>query len=129
MARKTKLARAKALADKHCSAHFQGQPCAVCGSTVGTVGHHIVTRSVGFLRHDPENILPLCVEHHTGGNMAPHSTSSKAQHRFEEFIRRKYPGRFEWLQELRHGKTILTAEDYEAEARYWKNRKADEDGN
>ena len=128
MARKTRLARAKALADKHCSAYFQGKPCAVCGTTIGTVGHHIVTRSVGFLRHYELNILPLCQEHHTGCDKAPHSMSKNARERFQTFLETDCQERMDYLAEHRHDRTIPTAEDYEAKAAFWKEM-GEADGN
>ena len=119
---KTKLARAKALADKHCAAYFQGRPCAVCGTTIGTVGHHIVTRSVGFLRHHGFNLIALCDKHHNSGDMAPHSTLMRARNRFTDFLTSQCPIRMEWLAKHRHDKTIPTAEDYLEMAEYWKGR-------
>jgi len=119
---KTKLARAKRLADKHCSAYFQGKPCAVCGTTIGTVGHHIIPRLIGCLRHHEFNLIPLCSEHHCGGFMAPHSTSAEAQKRFEKFLRTRFAAKMGWLDRCRYGLTIPTTEDYLERAEYWKGR-------
>jgi len=39
--------------------------CAICGKSEGKLDcHHLVSRSVGVLRHDPRNGILLCPLHH-----------------------------------------------------------------
>ena len=55
---KSKRIENRALLDR-----FQGLPCEICGTTYGTVGHHVTTKKAGG--HDlPNNLMPLCQIHH-----------------------------------------------------------------
>lgn len=50
--------------DKDLLSSYRNKPCLVCGSTNGTVAHHIKT--VGSGGDDiPENLMCLCFKHHT----------------------------------------------------------------
>lgn len=44
---------------------FRDKRCAICGTTRGTVGHHLRKRSTHpALRMDRANVMPLCLRHH-----------------------------------------------------------------
>jgi hypothetical protein len=53
----------KRVVDKKLLNSFHGKPCVICGSTIGTVGHHIQTRGA---RGDDseENLIAVCQFHH-----------------------------------------------------------------
>jgi len=123
MARKTRLARAKALADKHCFAYFRGLPCVVCGTTYQTCGHHIIPKSRSLRhRHSTENIIPLCPSHHTfGGDLCAHSQSSLAVGRFLDWLKANLPKQYQWVQEHERDKCTFKAGEFEDIAQYWKD--------
>ena len=51
---------------------FHNVPCLICGREEGTAGHHV--RNQGTVKIDELwNVMPLCVEHHTGGRYAVHN--------------------------------------------------------
>ncbi len=67
---------------------FKGKPCAICGTTINTCGHHIITRKFIPLRHDLRNIIPLCISHHGFGNdIATHSSYAPAQEKFRQWLK------------------------------------------
>ena len=67
-------------ADKAFMPQFVGKPCAICGTTYLTCGHHVVEKSLSsYYRHAPRNIVVLCTTHHKYGNdIAPHSKNPLA---------------------------------------------------
>lgn len=83
---------------------FRGQPCAICGATDGTVGHHIIPKSRSkALRFDINNIIVLCPGHHTmGGDMAPHSMSQMVMERYIEWFKVNRTGQWLWAIENEH---------------------------
>ena len=102
--RKKKSANDKSYRNKADSlfmSQFRGQPCRVCGTTEGTCGHHVVSKSRSkALRYDTRNIIILCQAHHTWSNeMAPHSTNQLAVERFIEWFRLACPEQHSWLAE------------------------------
>ena len=98
---------------------MNGQPCLVCKTTNGTVGHHMVPKSRSSkLRFTLANIIPLCPKHHTMGDvMAAHSLCSLVVERFTEWLRTEHPDRYAWYleHEYDHGKY-----DYRASYEYLK---------
>ena len=91
-------------ADNLFMSQFRGKPCEVCKTTVGTCGHHIVSKSRSkALRYDFRNIIVLCPSHHTLGNdLAPHSTNQLAVERFCEWFKEEFPIRHWWIKEHEH---------------------------
>ena len=85
-------------ADQLFMVQFRGEPCAVCGKTQGTVGHHIVNKARSkALRYDINNIIVLCQGHHMfSGELAPHSTNTLAVARFIDWMRENKRGQMEW---------------------------------
>ena len=69
------------------SEHFRGRPCIVCGTRVGTAGHHLIGRDNKLFRHDLNNLVALCPLHHIWGaehngtegykNMSAHGTPAR----------------------------------------------------
>jgi len=88
-------------ADELFMVRFRGCSCRVCGTTKGTVGHHIVPRSRSkALRYDGRNIIVLCQAHHTMGNdMAPHSTNQLAVERFVDWFKDNQYDQYKWIKE------------------------------
>ena len=80
---------------------FRGKPCEVCGSTQGTVGHHIVSRARSkALRYDLHNIIVLCMGHHKFSmEMAPHSPSQVVVERFINWFKENKPEQWAWTRE------------------------------
>jgi hypothetical protein len=91
-------------ADNIFMAQFRGQPCEISGETVGTCGHHIVSKSRSkALRYDKRNIIVVAPKHHTMGNdMAPHSTNQLAVERFLNWFKENHPERHAWIVENEH---------------------------
>ena len=69
--------------------------CEVCGKPA-VCGHHFIGRKNKLLRWFLDNIIPLCLEHHTSGNFSAH-LSPKA---FKEYMIKKRG--LEWLNKLHH---------------------------
>jgi len=83
---------------------FRGEPCAVCGSTQGTVGHHIVSQARSkALKFDKRNIIVLCPSHHKFGmDMAPHSPSQVVVERFIDWFKENRPEQWQWTRDHEH---------------------------
>lgn len=86
---------------EHFMAQFRGQPCAICGITQRTCGHHLVSR-----RRCPshivseQNIIVLCPLHHQFSNdIAPHSSNSLAVQRFLDWVEVNRPSQYWWMRE------------------------------
>lgn len=57
------LKKNKRIVDRALLDSYHNKPCEVCGTTYGTVGHHIKTKKTGG--HDLGiNLLALCQKHH-----------------------------------------------------------------
>ena len=80
---------------------FRGQPCAVCGSRVGTAGHHVVSQARSkALKFDKRNIIVLCRGHHmTSNELAPHSSNQMAVTRFVEWFKANHAEQYAWIKE------------------------------
>lgn len=79
--------------------HMQ-RVCAVCGTSDGQLhAHHIVSRVVTHLRHDPENGLLLCATHH---NFDPEISPHAGPIGFSEWLKEHYPAKFELALTKRH---------------------------
>jgi hypothetical protein len=66
---------------------YRGRPCAICGTTRGTVGHHIESR-----QRRPDlidklcNIIALCPDHHLYSNVMSAHGPYEAMRRFETWL-------------------------------------------
>lgn len=89
----------KLRADEAFMLAYRGKPCAVCGVTQNTVGHHLVPKGrCPVHRYTPVNILPLCPLHHTfSPEMAPHSMNPLAVRRFLIWLKERHPMRYDWM--------------------------------
>ena len=107
---KTKLERDRAnvgsklwrnKADAEITRLYSGQPCAVCGTTAHTCGHHLIPKGrCSAHRHTLCNILPLCIAHHSmGGEIAAHSTSALVIRRFISWLIENRVDTWKWMQE------------------------------
>ena len=98
-------------------ARFRGRTCAICGTTQGTCGHHLVSKQRCPCHIvTPENIITLCPLHHMFSNeMAAHSKNSLAVQRFLSWLEINRPLQRDWMREHEHdsGKTRWR-ERYEA---------------
>ena len=56
---------------------------------------HLVSRSVGIIRHHPLNAVPMCSAHHRYFTQRPLE--------FWEFIEERFPGRSQLLKDLERG--------------------------
>lgn len=85
-------------------AQFREQPCAVCGTRIGTAGHHIVSQARSkALKFDNRNIIVLCRGHHmTSNEMAPHSSNQMAVTRFVEWFKANHAEQYAWIEENEH---------------------------
>lgn len=83
------------------TAYFRGQPCAVCGTTKGVCGHHLLPKSrYACFRFCLDNLLPLCPSHHTmGTDLAAHNQSTVVVGRFIQFMQENMPSRWQWAEE------------------------------
>ena len=127
MARKSKLQKKKdnqysiywrTRADKEVTKYYTGLPCAICGTTYNTCGHHIAPRDVPRFRHDPDNLIPLCEKHHKWGNeIAPHSPNALAQRAFTNWIEENLPKSFEILETYMRYKGVKS--DYREAYEEW----------
>ena len=69
---------------------FHGLPCAICGTTHNTGGHHLLKRRVApLLQEHPRNIMVVCGNHHTVDNNISAHGSHKAQREFDKFCKAK----------------------------------------
>ncbi len=58
------MLKQKRIVDDKLCASYRFMPCLVCRDTFGIVGHHIKSKGSGG--HDiDENLMPLCVAHHS----------------------------------------------------------------
>jgi hypothetical protein len=91
-------------ADSIFMAPYRGLPCAVCGTTKGTVGHHNVNKARSkALRYDKRNITVLCQSHHKFSNdIAPHSSNPMAVDRYFGWLSSHYLSKYNWLKENEH---------------------------
>ena len=84
---------------------FIGQPCIICGTTVGTHGHHILRQKFyPAFRCSSKHIVPVCSTHHGEWgvhNPAAHSNNAMMQYEFLEMVRNKYPEKFAFAWEHR----------------------------
>ena len=87
-------------ADDLFMSQFRGQPCEVCGSVKGTVGHHNVSKARSkALRYDRMNITVLCQAHHTMGNdICPHSSNPMAVDRYFKWFKDNRTDRYLWVK-------------------------------
>lgn len=97
-------------ADKLFMEQGHGKPCVICGTTEGTCFHHHVAKSTcKALRYDLNNNFELCVNHHNFSNeIAAHSTNAYAQLKYMEFIKNKFPERYDYCEKNQHSKARLT---------------------
>jgi hypothetical protein len=69
---------------------FHGQPCAICGTTLDTGGHHIMKRRVcPQLVEHTRNIMVLCGKHHNYDKDISAHGSHKAQREYDSFCQGK----------------------------------------
>ena len=99
-------------------AQFHNQPCAICGSYAGTVGHHLLPKGCyADYALDEQNILVLCPTHHMFSNeIAAHSMNSLAVSEFVRWVKENRPEKHEWMQQhknVRSGKKINYKKLYE----------------
>ncbi len=87
-------------ADELFMAPYRGLPCAVCGTTKGTVAHHNVNKARSkALRYDKRNITVLCQSHHKFSNdIAPHSSNPMAVDRYFTWFRNFKTDQYRWLK-------------------------------
>ena len=105
-------------ADKEVTKYYTGLPCAICGTTHNTCGHHIVPREVPTFRHDPDNLIPLCEKHHKYSNdLAPHSSNILAQEAFVKWLRENRPKAIELLETYKQFKGVKS--DYREAYEEW----------
>ena len=68
--------------------------CAVCGTPEYIQAHHLIRRSCYFFRHNPENGLTLCPQHHEYSNdLSAHG----APWAFDEWLQNARPETWEWF--------------------------------
>jgi len=80
---------------------YRGLPCEICGTTQGTVAHHILAKG-SHPAHiiTPENIIVLCPSHHIFSNhMAAHSKNSFAVERFTDWMKINKFDQYKWGRE------------------------------
>ena len=114
-------------ADKLCRAWFhaaeecvackvpisQAPACFSCGGNLEWC--HLVSRSVGVLRHHPLNAIPMCSAHHRYFTQRPLE--------FWEFVEKTMPGRSQRLKDLeREIRTSYSKPDYEFWIAWYQNR-------
>ena len=87
-------------ADALFMAQFRGQPCEVCESTKGTVGHHNVNKARSkALRYDKMNITVLCPSCHVFGNrVCAHSKNVFAVEAYLEWFERTRPEQYKYCK-------------------------------
>jgi len=67
---------------------FHGLPCAICGTTLDTGGHHLLKRRVApLLQEHKRNIMVLCGDHHTVNNFISAHGSAKSQKTFDAYCK------------------------------------------
>ena len=98
----SKLWRNKA--DAEITRLYSGQPCAVCGTTAHTCGHHLIPKGrCSMHRHTLCNLIALCPAHHSmGGEIAAHSTSALVIRRFISWLIENRVDTWKWMQEHEH---------------------------
>lgn len=99
--------------DKLITDMFKNKPCAICGTTYQTCGHHIVEKSLSAaLRHDLRNIIPLCPAHHKFSNaIAPHSSYLLAVTTFKDWLKKNNPKGYYCLENWKKFKRTRTYEE------------------
>ena len=99
-------------ASKSFMSQFYGQPCAICGTTVDTGGHHLLKRRVApMLIERIENIMVHCGLHHNYDNKISAHGPYKAQREYDKFCKAMlgydYKDRLRELdRRLREGKDV-----------------------
>jgi len=85
---------------EHFMKPWRGQPCAICGISSRTAGHHIVgRRRCPSLIIEPRNIVVLCVQCHMFSNeMAAHSKNSFAVVRFVQWLMENRKKQYDWVK-------------------------------
>ena len=93
-------------ADKLFMQRYRGKPCAVCGTCMGTVGHHLLSKGAyPSLRCEPMNVIPLCDQHHGWSNiMAAHSTNADAVKAFDVWLSIAHAPRVYWMRDAMQAK-------------------------
>jgi len=77
-------------ASKKFMSQFHGLPCAICGTTIDTGGHHIMKRRVcPQLVEHTRNIMVLCGRHHNYDNNISAHGPAKAQREYDTFCKAK----------------------------------------
>lgn len=117
---KTRRQRLEAQTDKLVSGFYRGLRCICCDSH-NTVGHHLISRQrCRFHRHSPQNLVPLCSDHHKWSNeMAAHSFSSLGVAAFVEWLKVNMPKRYAWWQANRYVGSGGYKVDYQADNDFW----------
>jgi hypothetical protein len=85
---------------------YRGLPCAVCGTTDSTVGHHILEKRY-CPRHvfTSQNIVVLCPSHHKWSrDLAAHSMNGLAIDRFFRWLEKAIPWQYAWVLQHEHDK-------------------------
>ncbi len=72
--------------------------CVVCGKNSILHAHHLVTRSIGGLRHDLNNGISLCPSCHMYSN---HLSAHKAPFEFMLWLEEHRPTQYMWAKEHR----------------------------
>jgi len=82
---------------------FKGQPCAICGTTEGTAGHHILPKgSTPYHIATRENLIPLCQNHHRyNREICPHSSDPFVVDAFLLWLMDNRPDQYDWTVEHR----------------------------
>jgi hypothetical protein len=98
---------------------WHGQPCAICGSTQSTCGHHIVAKGrTPSLVISPENIVVLCSKHHLfDRDICPHSRNSLTVHRFNLWMATEHEEQWNWCK-CHENDTSLTVGKIDWKAKY-----------
>ncbi|HUT56796.1 MAG TPA: HNH endonuclease [Phycisphaerae bacterium] len=76
-----------------------GYGCVVCGATGRLEAHHLIRRDAIFYRHNPENGVALCYQHHTGSSK---ESAHGAPWWFEAWVERARPDQYEWWEKNRY---------------------------
>ena len=98
-------------ADAELTRIFSAKPCLICGKIEGVCGHHMVDRNHGYLRHNLNNVMPLCPEHHTQSDtLAAHSTNARAQTNFLLYLMENHAEVYQWYQQYKFETGMI---DYE----------------
>jgi hypothetical protein len=79
-------------------------------------GHHVISRKIGYMKHVPLNIVPLCVEHHTSSPSGIHHNKEMMIRYKQEFqlkLQLMFTKEYYTFQEI---KTLLNCSDNTAKA-------------